>query len=206
MTNKTPELRFKDFEGKWEERKLGEIASEITRNDPESNAPVMMITAENGFIFQSERYSFDNAGKSLKSYILLKRGELAYNHGASKLRPYGSCFALKVDEAKIPFVYHCFSVLDTDTEFLSIVLNGTNTSNQLRKIVSSGARMDGLLNISFADYCTVKIHLPSSSNTENHFPLYLQVSYLNQIPSHSIYISDFHQQESIVLFHHTPCT
>ena len=70
----------------------------------------MMITANNGFIEQSERYAFNNAGESLKKYILLEKGELAYNHGASKLRPYGSCFALTTAEnARIPFVYHCFS-------------------------------------------------------------------------------------------------
>ena len=51
-----------------------------------------------------QAYAFNNAGESLKKYILLKKGELAYNHGASKLRPYGSCFALTTAEnARIPF-------------------------------------------------------------------------------------------------------
>ena len=68
----------------WEQRKLCDVVKEITRNDPESEAPIMMITANNGFIEQSERYAFNNAGESLKKYILLKKGELAYNHGASK--------------------------------------------------------------------------------------------------------------------------
>ena len=122
----------------------------------------MMITANNGFIEQSERYAFNNAGESLKKYILLQKGELAYNHGASKLRPYGSCFALTTSEnARIPFVYHCFSAENQNAEFLSIELNGTGIENQLRKIVSSGARMDGLLNISFAEYTSVVILLPS---------------------------------------------
>ena len=86
----------------WEQRRLRDIVQEVTRVDPISNAPVMMITANDGFIEQSERYSTNNAGKSLIKYILLKKGELAYNHGASKLRPYGSCFALtKVEKARI---------------------------------------------------------------------------------------------------------
>ena len=41
----------------------------------------MMLSAGNGFIMQSDKYSRDNAGQSLKKYILLKKGELAYNHG-----------------------------------------------------------------------------------------------------------------------------
>lgn len=123
MTKKsdTPAIRFKGFTDTWEQRKLGDVVKEITRNDPESEAPIMMITANNGFIEQSERYAFNNAGESLKKYILLKKGELAYNHGASKLRPYGSCFALTTAEnARIPFVYHCFSAENQNAEFKAL--------------------------------------------------------------------------------------
>ena len=157
-----PEIRFKGFTDPWEQRKLGDIVKEVTRTEPSSGAPIMMITANNGFIEQSERYAFNNAGESLKKYILLEKGELAYNHGASKLRPYGSCFALTTREnARIPFVYHCFSADEQNSEFLSIELNGTDVENQLRRIVSSGARMDGLLNISFQEYASVSVLLPS---------------------------------------------
>ncbi|WP_301860351.1 restriction endonuclease subunit S [uncultured Megasphaera sp.] len=159
--SKKPAIRFKGFTDDWEQRKLGEVVKEISRNDPSIDAPIMMITANNGFIEQSDRYAFNNAGKSLKKYILLKRGELAYNHGASKLRPYGSCFALStVEKARIPFVYHCFSTINQNPEFLSIELNGKYVEKQLRRIVSSGARMDGLLNISFEEYVAVSVLLP----------------------------------------------
>lgn len=155
------------YTSSWEQRKLGDVVKEITRNDPESEAPIMMITANNGFIEQSERYAFNNAGESLKKYILLKKGELAYNHGASKLRPYGSCFALTTAEnARIPFVYHCFSAENQNAEFMSIELNGAEIENQLRKIVSSGARMDGLLNISFDEYTSVSVLLPGTEEQD----------------------------------------
>ena len=145
----------------WEQRKLGDIVREVTRVDENSNAPVMMITANDGFIEQSERYSTDNAGKSLKKYILLKKWELAYNHGASKIRPFGSCVALtRATNIRIPFVYHCFLSLEDNPEFLEQTLNGKNVENQLRKIVSSGARMDGLLNISFQEYTSIFIRCP----------------------------------------------
>ena len=159
--SRVPRIRFKGFEEDWEQRKLGEIVKEVNRVDENSNAPVMMITANDGFIEQSERYSTDNAGKSLKKYILLKRWELAYNHGASKIRPFGSCFALtRAANIRIPFVYHCFLALEDNPEFLEHTLNGKNVENQLRKIVSSGARMDGLLNISFQEYTSIFIRCP----------------------------------------------
>lgn len=167
VLTREPRCFLGSFAFSWEQRKLGDVVKEITRNDPESEAPIMMITANNGFIEQSERYAFNNAGESLKKYILLKKGELAYNHGASKLRPYGSCFALTTAEnARIPFVYHCFSAENQNAEFMSIELNGAEIENQLRKIVSSGARMDGLLNISFDEYTSVSVLLPGTEEQD----------------------------------------
>lgn len=157
---KVPQMRFEGFSGDWEEKKLGEIAKEIKRTNINSNAPIMMITAENGFIEQKDRYSFNNAGESLKKYIILRQNELAYNHGASKSRPFGSCFDLKIKEARIPFVYHCFSVENVLPDFLSIELNNLEIQKQLKLLVTSGARMDGLLNISFTDYISIKILIP----------------------------------------------
>ena len=143
------------------------MVKEVTRTDESSDAPVMMITANDGFINQSERYSTDNAGQSLKKYILLHKGELAYNHGASKLRPYGSCFALTTEKnARIPFVYHCFSSEIENPEFLSVVLNGRPVEGQLRKIVSSGARMDGLLNISYEEYTSIPVMMPEKAEQD----------------------------------------
>ena len=167
VLTREPRCFLGSFDFSWEQRKLGDVVKEITRNDPESEAPIMMITANNGFIEQSERYAFNNAGESLKKYILLKKGELAYNHGASKLRPYGSCFALTTAEnARIPFVYHCFAAENQNAEFMSIELNGAEIENQLRKIVSSGARMDGLLNISFDEYTSVSVILPGTEEQD----------------------------------------
>ena len=164
---KNPEIRFAGFTNDWERRKLSEVVKEVKRTDETSDAPVMMITAENGFINQSERYSTNNAGQSLKKYILLEKGELAYNHGASKLRPFGSCFALiSKGKARIPFVYHCFSSKSENAEFLSLTLNGKPVERQLRRIVSSGARMDGLLNISFEEYTAIPISLPQKAEQD----------------------------------------
>ena len=162
MEERVPEIRFEGFEGPWAKRILKEIIREITRTDSSSDAPVMMISANYGFIEQADRYAFNNAGDSLNRYILLQRNELAYNHGASKIRPYGSCFALTtLDSARVPFVYHCFSTEVQNAEFLSIELNGHNVESQLRRIVCSSARMDGLLNISFEDYSSISVFLPS---------------------------------------------
>ena len=160
-THNTPALRFPGYTGVWEQQQLKTVTNIVNRTDENSSAPIMMITASNGFIDQSERYAYDNTGASLKKYVILHKGELAYNHGASKLRPYGSCFALDVDNARVPFVYHCFSTSSCDPYFLSTILNSRVVEHQLRRLISSGARMDGLLNISYSDYSNIYITLPT---------------------------------------------
>ncbi len=161
-----PALRFKGFEGIWEPTVLGQKIKEINRKNANSTAPIMMIAAGNGFIYQSDRYSFNNAGKSLQQYVVLNRNELAYNHGASKLHPYGCCYALlSEDSARIPYVYHCFSTTCCP-EFLSTILNERESEDQLRKLISSGARMDGLLNISFEAYSSIILKLPKTPEQE----------------------------------------
>ena len=159
---KRPKLRFPGFDEPYRTTHLGEIATLVNRTDPKSNAPIMMLSAGNGFIMQSVKYSRDNAGQSLKKYILLKQGELAYNHGASKAKQFGCCYELTETEARIPYVYHCFKVSDTEyTPFVAATLNNPKMDKQLKRLVSSSVRMDGLLNISFDDYMSVFLHLPS---------------------------------------------
>ena len=122
----------------------------------------MMLSAGNGFIMQSDKYSRDNAGQSLKKYTLLKKGELAYNHGASKAKQFGCCYELREEEARIPYVYHCFKVQGTEyTPYVALELNNTKMDKQLKRLVSSSVRMDGLLNISYDEYMSVVVYLPA---------------------------------------------
>ena len=159
---KRPKLRFPGFDEPWRVEKLGQISSLIKRNDPRSNAPIMMLSAGNGFIMQSDKYSRDNAGQSLKKYTLLKKGELAYNHGASKAKQFGCCYELREEEARIPYVYHCFKVRGTEyAPYVALELNNTKMDKQLKRLVSSSVRMDGLLNISYDEYMSVVVYLPA---------------------------------------------
>lgn len=156
-----PKLRFSGYNEPYISVSLGKIATKVNRVDAKSTAPVMMISAASGFINQSEKYSHENAGESLKKYTLLKKGELSYNHGASKLREFGCCFELKVDEARIPYVYHSFSITEQFAPYIAILLNNPIMDKQLKRLVSSSVRMDGLLNISFDEYMSVGINIPS---------------------------------------------
>ena len=67
-----PKLRFSGFDEPYRKKTLGEIASLVNRTDPKSTSPIMMLSAGNGLIMQSEKYSRDNAGQSLKKIYSLE--------------------------------------------------------------------------------------------------------------------------------------
>lgn len=160
-----PKLRFKEFTDEWTFTTLKDVATKVNRVES-NNSPIMMISAEKGFILQSQKYSKDMTGDSLKKYITLYKNELAYNHGASKLRPYGSVFMLLEDKARIPFVYHCFKITNGYNKFFSYYLNRYSFGRLLKPLISSTARMDGLLNISFDNYFSIKFKIPQLKEQE----------------------------------------
>ena len=159
---KFPEIRFKGFTEAWEQRKLGEICSRVQGNDGRMELPTLTISAANGWMKQEDRFSGNIAGKEQKNYTLLHKGELSYNHGNSKLAKYGTVFSLQTyEEALVPRVYHSFKVEIGSADFIEYYFATKMPDRELRKLISSGARMDGLLNIGYDDFMGIKMMFPS---------------------------------------------
>lgn len=157
-----PELRFSGFTDPWEQRKLSEVTKKVRGNDGRMDLPTLTISAKNGWLNQKDRFSGNIAGKEQKNYTLLKRGQLAYNHGNSKLAKYGAVFALRTyDEALVPRVYHSFETNElADPDFIEYMFATKQPDRELGKLVTSGARMDGLLNINFDAFMGILVKLP----------------------------------------------
>lgn len=164
----TPEIRFKGFTGAWEQRKLGEVTKRVRGNDGRMNLPTLTISAGTGWLDQCERFSGNIAGAEQKNYTLLHKGELSYNHGNSKLAKYGAVFELRTfEEALVPRVYHSFKTTDEAVpDFIEYMFATKKPNRELGKLVSSGARMDGLLNINYDDFMGIKTMLPSVTEQE----------------------------------------
>ena len=158
-----PKIRLDGFEGEWKKAKLKDVAHRVQGNDGRMDLPTLTISASGGWMNQIERFSANIAGKEQKNYTLLKKGELSYNHGNSKLAKYGVVFELKeYEEALVPKVYHSFRVNQlADAKFIEIMFSTKIPDRELGKLVSSGARMDGLLNISFDDFMNIAIIIPT---------------------------------------------
>lgn len=160
---RVPALRFKGFTDEWEQRKLKDITQRVEGNNGNMNLPVLTISAKQGWMTQSNRFSSVIAGAEKKKYTLLKKGNLSYNHGNSKIAPFGTVFMLKTySEALVPKVYHSFKAKkDINPYFLEVYFQTRKMDPQLRKYISSSARMDGLLNITYSWFEQVHLFLPN---------------------------------------------
>ena len=123
--------------------------------------PTLTISAGNGWMRQEDRFSGNIAGKEQKNYTLLHRGELSYNHGNSKLAKYGTVFSLQIyEEALVPRVYHSFKVERGSADFVEYYFATKLPDKELGKLISSGARMDGLLNIGYEEFMGIPFLFP----------------------------------------------
>ncbi len=159
---KVPQLRFPEFTDAWKQRELCSLTKRIQGNDGRMDLDILTISAGNGWMKQEERFSGNIAGKEQKNYTLLHKGELSYNHGNSKLAKYGAVFSLQnFEEALVPRVYHSFKMLSGSAKFIEYYFATKLPDRELGKLISSGARMDGLLNIKYDDFMGIKLTIPS---------------------------------------------
>ena len=145
---------------------LSNLVSRIRTIENNEVKNILTISSTRGWLDQSERWSRKMAGESLKKYTKLKKGDFSYNRGNSKTFPYGCIFRMdKWDEAVVPNVYHSFEITNTqvDSNYLQQYFWSGALDKQLRKVLTSSARDDGLLNITADTFFSLNVDLPSLS-------------------------------------------
>ena len=156
--------RLKGFEKeKWKEVKLKEVFNEIKDvNDGVDGHNVMTISSKLGLISQEDKFDRVIAGDSLKKYTQLKKNDFAYNKGNSKTYKMGCIYQLEESEsALVPFVYICFSpTKKVNPTFYKHWFFAHGLDMQLNRIITSGARGDGLLNVNTEDFFNLKVPYP----------------------------------------------
>lgn len=159
-----PPVRFEGFSDEWEQSKLGDVCEEVSGNNGNvKGLPILTISAANGWMNQKDRFSQVIAGNELKKYTLLKKGHLAYNHGNSKQAKYGTVFVQNLyDQALVPRVYHSFKMkTENNPYYVEYYFATKKLDRELARLVTSGARMDGLLNINKKDFFKIKFEVPT---------------------------------------------
>lgn len=155
-------LRLPGFSEPWKEHKIADLFSPINdTNDGQEHIP-MTISAKSGFISQKDKFDRVIAGDSLQRYILLKKGDFAYNKGNSNLYEMGCIYHLNEESALVPFVYICFrSKGSVNIDFYNQFFINHGLDRQLKKIITSGARGDGLLNVDKKDFFALNVPYPT---------------------------------------------
>lgn len=159
-----PKLRFPEFgtsEG-WKKYKLRELADRITKKVGDNKLVTLSISAGIGFVSQAEKFSRDISGKQYCNYIYLKKGEFSYNKGNSKTFPQGCIYELKeYEEAAVPNAFISFRFKENLVpSFYQGYFDSNFHGKQLVRFITSGARSDGLLNISPTDFFSIVLPTP----------------------------------------------
>jgi type I restriction enzyme, S subunit len=124
---------------------------------------VLSITAGKGFVDQRVKFSRVIAGRNIENYVLLRKGEFSYNKGNSDRYPQGCIYRLEeFNEGAVPNVWISFA-LKSDKHsplfYKHFFLSG-GLNHQLHRIINSGVRNDGLLNLTASNFFTVRVPVP----------------------------------------------
>lgn len=159
----TGKKRLKGFDEKWKLVKVKEVFSEISESNDNNSHTVMTISARQGLISQKDKFDRIIAGESLGKYTLIQKDDFAYNKGNSNLYEMGCIYQLEnISSALVPFVYICFRPTNkVFSKFYKHWFANHGLDRQLKKIITSGARGDGLLNVNKSDFFTLLLPYPS---------------------------------------------
>ena len=154
---------FKNLPSGWKSVRLKEISSRITRKNQDNKCQnVLTISAQSGLISQTDFFNKQVASKDLSSYILLKKGDFAYNKSYSAGYSFGAFKRLNFyDEGVVSPLYIYFKFNDDIcSDFFEFYFDGGQANRQIKDIVQEGARNHGLLNLSIDDFFNIKICTP----------------------------------------------
>lgn len=161
MSN-TPKLRFPEFSGEWEEKKLSDFMTRLTRkNSNNESSRTLTISSVDGLIDQGEFFKKQIASKDTSGYYLLKNGDFAYNKSYSVGYDYGSIKRLdRYEDGVVSTLYICMSLTsDTNSDYLTHYFDSMKWNKSVSEISAEGARNHGLLNIPTESFFQTKHYL-----------------------------------------------
>lgn len=161
----TGRTRIPGFTAPWQKVKLNEIGRRITRRNEENYQNVMTISAQRGFVSQTDFFNKSVASENLDNYYLVHRDEFCYNKSYSNGYPMGAIKRLKeADIAVVTTLYICFTINmlhKVDINFFEQYCEHGGFNQGLMKIANEGGRAHGLLNVTPSDFFGLQLLLPS---------------------------------------------
>ena len=160
----TGKKRLKGFSEPWENTRLDNVSERITRENIYGCNNVVTVSAQKGFVLQTDNIKKTIASNIIDNYYLVKKGEFCYNKSYSNGYPMGAIKRLKeYEEAVVTTLYICFSINEKNVvpDFIEQYFECGLMNRELIKVANEGGRAHGLLNVTPKDFFNIKLHLPS---------------------------------------------
>ena len=142
---KNPEIRFEGFTDDWEQRKLGEVSSKITKKNQDIVVDeVFTNSAEYGIISQRDFFDKDIANfENIDGYYIVEPNDFVYNPRISTTAPFGPIKRNKLERtgAMSP-LYYVFRPHDIDLSYLECFFQTSCWHTFMRFNGNTGARSD----------------------------------------------------------------
>lgn len=165
-----PKLRFPEFRGEepWKPVTLEEASTPVTERVGERKLTPVSISAGIGFVPQAEKFGRDISGNQYQLYTLVSDGDFVFNKGNSLKFPQGCVYQLKGwGQVAAPNVFICFRLKKGYSDgFFQQCFEQNQHGRELKRHITSGARSNGLLNISKETFFGVKIPTPSPAEQQ----------------------------------------
>jgi type I restriction enzyme S subunit len=161
----TGKKRLPGFNGEWKRIKLGNITERVTRKNEDDNKNVVTISAQRGFVVQTDFFNKSVASDTLDNYFLVHKDEFCYNKSYSNGYPMGAIKRLNTfDKAVVTTLYICFRLKDktsTNIDFFEQYCESGIFNKELVKVANEGGRAHGLLNVTPSDFFSMHMSIPT---------------------------------------------
>ncbi|HEY5592227.1 MAG TPA: restriction endonuclease subunit S [Paludibacter sp.] len=161
----TGKKRLEGFKVEWKEVTMANLFERVTRKNSEVNSNVVTISAQRGFVRQTDFFTKSIASEIIDNYFLVEKGEFCYNKSYSNGYPWGATKRLNdFDKAVVTTLYICFRLKNlqkSSGDFFEQYFEANLLDRGLTKIAHEGGRAHGLLNVTPSDFFSLKITVPN---------------------------------------------
>ena len=160
-----PRLRFPEFQGAaaWEPLSLRKASVPVDERVGERKLTPVSISAGIGFVPQAEKFGRDISGNQYQLYTLVRDGDFVFNKGNSLKFPQGCIYLLQGwGQVAAPNVFIAFRLKNGySNAFFQNCFEQNQHGKQLKRHITSGARSNGLLNISKETFFGIEVPTPT---------------------------------------------
>jgi len=157
-----PELRFPEFKGEWDRKKLGEVA--VKKQAKNKNASINIVltnSAEKGIVNQREYFDKDIANQNnLFNYFIIEKDDFIYNPRISNLAPVGPIGRNKIGLGVMSPLYTVFKIQEGNLDFFEKYFSSTFWYEYMESIANYGARSDRM-SITIKGFLEMPIPFPT---------------------------------------------